>query len=124
MGITLVDVHLTFLNWFYFLIPEGVLLVILVVLIDCMILLSPFLDVTRMFYKDVYVTSFFPSTARPWNSLLIECFLLIYDVTKWLKSRICRHFICRFFLNRFHVCFNLFVFFFLVEAFNLAWTME
>ena len=89
-----------------------------------MILLSPFVDVTRMFYKDVYVSSFFPSTARPWNSLLMECFLLIYDLTKWLKSRICRHFICRFFLNRFHVCFNLFVFFFFEEAFNLAWTIE
>ena len=26
-------------------------------------------------YKDVYVKSFFPHTARLWNSLLIECFL-------------------------------------------------
>ena len=26
-------------------------------------------------YKDVYVSSFFPSTARSWNSLPIECFL-------------------------------------------------
>ena len=41
----LVDVHLNWLNWFHFLILEGDLLVIL---IDCMIFLSPFLDVTRM----------------------------------------------------------------------------
>ena len=36
---------LNWLNWFLFLIVEGDLLVIL---IDCMIFLSPFLDVTRM----------------------------------------------------------------------------
>ena len=41
----LVDAHLNWLNWFLFLILEGDLLVIL---IDCMIFLSPFLDVTRM----------------------------------------------------------------------------
>ena len=41
----LVDVHLNWLNWFHFLILEGGLFV---VLIDCMILLSLFLDVTRM----------------------------------------------------------------------------
>ena len=45
IGITLVDVHLNWLNWFLFLILEGDLLGIL---IDCMIFLSPFLDVTRM----------------------------------------------------------------------------
>ena len=44
IGITLVDVHLNCLNWFHFLILVGGLLVIL---IDCMIFLSPFLDVTR-----------------------------------------------------------------------------
>ena len=42
---TLVDVYLNWLNWFHFLIPEGGLIVIL---IDCMIFLSPFVDVTRM----------------------------------------------------------------------------
>ena len=41
----LVDVHLNWHNWFLFLILEGDLLVIL---IDCMIFLSPFLEVTRM----------------------------------------------------------------------------
>ena len=43
-GNTLVDAHLNWLNWFHFLILEGGLLVIL---IDCMIFLSPFLDVKR-----------------------------------------------------------------------------
>ena len=45
IGITLVDVLQNWLNWFHFLFLEGGLLVIL---IDCMIFLSPFLDVTRM----------------------------------------------------------------------------
>ena len=44
-GITLVDVLQNWLNWFHFPFLEGGLLVIL---IDCMIFLSPFLDVTRM----------------------------------------------------------------------------
>ena len=42
---TWVDVHLNWLSWFHFLILEGGLLVIL---IDCMICLSRFLNVTRM----------------------------------------------------------------------------
>ena len=37
--------RLNWLNWFHFLILEGGLLVIL---IDCMVFMSPFLDVTRM----------------------------------------------------------------------------
>ena len=45
IGISLVDAHLSWLNWFHFLILEEGQLVIL---IDCMILLSPFLDLTRM----------------------------------------------------------------------------
>ena len=40
-----VDVHLNWLNWLHFLFLEGGLLVIL---IDCMIFRSPFLDVTSM----------------------------------------------------------------------------
>ena len=31
-------------------------------------------------YKDVYVNSFFPCTARLWNSLPIECFCLTYGL--------------------------------------------
>ena len=41
----LVDVHLNWLNWFHFLIFEGN---VLVILINCMIFQSPFLDVARM----------------------------------------------------------------------------
>ena len=50
-GITLVDVHLNWQNWFHFLILEGGQLVIQ---IDCMIFLSPFLDVTRISISTVY----------------------------------------------------------------------
>ena len=41
-------------------------------------------------YKDVYVNSFFPHTARLCNSLPIECFSLTYDLSGF-KSRINRH---------------------------------
>ena len=45
IGITLIDVHLNWLNWFHFLILEQGLLFIL---IDCIIFLLPFLDIIRM----------------------------------------------------------------------------
>ena len=32
-------------------------------------------------YKDLYVNSFFPCTARIWKSLPIECFPLTYDLS-------------------------------------------
>ena len=41
-------------------------------------------------YKDVYVNSFFPCTARLLNSLLIECFPLTYGLNGF-KPRINRH---------------------------------
>ena len=41
-------------------------------------------------YKDVYVNSFFPLTARIWNSLRIECFPFTYNLNGF-KSRINRH---------------------------------
>ena len=41
-------------------------------------------------YKDVYVNSFFPCTARFWNSLPRECFPLTYDL-RGFKSRINRY---------------------------------
>ena len=41
-------------------------------------------------YKDVYDNSFFPRTARLWNSLPKECFPLTYDLSGF-KSRINRH---------------------------------
>ena len=40
-------------------------------------------------YKDVYVNSFFPRTIRIWNSLLIECSPLTYDLNGF-KSRMNR----------------------------------
>ena len=42
------------------------------------------------FYKDVYVDSFFLHTARPWNSLPIECFRLTYGLSGF-KYRINGH---------------------------------
>ena len=42
------------------------------------------------YYKGVYVNSFFPHTARLWNSLPTECFPLTYDLNGF-KSRINRH---------------------------------
>ena len=41
-------------------------------------------------YKDVYVNSFFPRTAKLWNSVPIEYFSLTYDLSGF-KSRINRH---------------------------------
>ena len=41
-------------------------------------------------YKDVCVNSFFPCTAKLWNSLPIECFPLTYDLNGY-NSRINRH---------------------------------
>ena len=41
-------------------------------------------------YKDVYVNSFVPRTAKLWNSLPVECFSLTYDLSGF-KSRINRH---------------------------------
>ena len=41
-------------------------------------------------YKDVYVNSFFPGTAKRWNSLPVECFPLTYDLSGF-KSRINRN---------------------------------
>ena len=40
-------------------------------------------------YKNVYVNSFFPRSAKLWNSLPIECFPLTYDLSGF-KSRINR----------------------------------
>ena len=41
-------------------------------------------------YKDDYVNSFFPCTARLWNSLSIKCFLLTYGLNEF-KSGTKRH---------------------------------
>ena len=42
-------------------------------------------------YKDVYVNSLFPCTAKPWNSLPIECFPLKNYDRSGFKFRINRH---------------------------------
>ena len=69
-------------NWFhFFFLEEG----LLVILIDCTIFLSRFLDVTRMSMPTV---SFFAQL--DWNSLPIKCFPLTYDLSGF-KSRINRH---------------------------------
>ena len=78
----MLDICLNWLNWFHFLILEVGLLV---VLIDHMIFLSPFLDVTKICMSIV-----FSRTARPWNSLPTEYFPLTYDLNDF-KSRINRH---------------------------------
>ena len=62
-------------------------------------------------YKNVYVNSFCPRTAKLWNSLPIECFPSICNLSVILDMV---SFISGFLLNRFPVCFNLFVLLFLV----------
>ena len=42
-------------------------------------------------FKDIYLNSFFAYTARLWNSRLMECFPLTYDLLSGFKSRINRH---------------------------------
>ena len=62
-------------------------------------------------------------TVRFWNSLPIKYFRLTYDRSGF-KFRVNRHLTGRFSLNRFRVCFNLFVLHFLVSRwfFSLAWS--
>ena len=68
IGITLVDVLQNWLNWFYFLFLEGSLLVIL---IDCMIFLSPLLDVTKMAMSTVsFLAQLEPGILSLYNAFL------------------------------------------------------
>ena len=62
-------------------------------------------------YKDVYVNSFFPWTARLWNSLPAECFSLTCDLNG-IESSVKIHFIFEFLLNNFPICFSFSSFFF------------
>ena len=57
----------------------------------------------RMCYKDVYVNSFFPLTARVWNTLPIECFPLTYDLNGFM-STINRNLLTLCSLTRFRPC--------------------
>ena len=97
------NIHLNWLIWLHFLILEEVLLVILV---DCMIFLSPFLDFTRMSISTVYFLA-----QLDWNSLPIECFPLTYDLKvyckwinfckeKFLKALVFPHFVGIDFANQ------------------------
>ena len=61
IGINLVNVLQKWLNWFHFHFLEGGLLVIL---IDCMIFLSPFVDVTRMSMSTVQLTLEFSASCN------------------------------------------------------------
>ena len=104
LSYTLVDVCLNWLNWFHILILVENLLIILI--------LHDFSNTSPTCYKHFYVNSFFSRTTRHSNSLPIECFLLSYDFNKFVQPytlELTDHFICRFFLNRFPVCFNLYV---------------
>ena len=47
-------------------------------------------------YKNVHVNSFFPCTARLWNSLPVECFPLTYDLNGF-KGCVCYIFASLFF---------------------------
>ena len=95
VGITVVGIHLNWLTWLHFRILEGG---ILIILIDSLISVT----VPRC-YKDFYINSFFPRTARLWNFLPIECFPLNSDLNGFM-SRINKHL-----LTVFSVCINLFV---------------
>ena len=83
IGTIQVDVLQNWLNWFHFLFLEEGLLIIL---IDCMIFWSPFLDVTRISISTVS----FLCTTWLWSFLPIECFPLTYNLND-CKSRINRH---------------------------------
>ena len=66
VAIILVDVHLNQLNWFNFLFLEGGLLVIL---IDCMIFLLPFLGLTRCLCQQCISLY---SSNKLWKSLCLS----------------------------------------------------
>ena len=100
--ISLIDVHLNRINWFYLLILAAPPLV---VLIGCMIFLSPFLDVIRMSMSTVS----FSRTPRFWYSLHAECFPLTYDLNSF-KSRVNRHLFNRHLSKK--ISSTIFIFFF------------
>ena len=100
--ISLMDVHLNRINWFYLLILAAPPLV---VLIGCMIFLTPFQDVIRMSMSTVS----FSRTPRFWYSLHAECFPLTYDLNSF-KSRVNRHLFNRHLSKK--ISSTIFIFFF------------
>ena len=76
----MVDVHLKWLNWFHFLIfPYSERST------RCSERLHDFSVTIPRWYKDVYVNSFFPRTAKLCNSLPIECLPWTYDLNGILR---------------------------------------
>ena len=63
-------------------------------------------------YKDFYVNSFFPRTARLWNCLPAECFPLTYDINGF-NSRVNRDFFPWVLSIQFSSVIFIFFFFFL-----------
>ena len=114
IGITLVDVHLNWLTWFLFLIPVGGLLVIL---IGCMILLSPFLDVVRTSMSPVSFLT------QPNCGINAKCFPLNHD-RYGLKFRVHRHPLSLdSFQSAFYVLF-FFLFFFFLKPNASQWLLS
>ena len=74
-------------------------------------------------YKDVYVNSFFPHTARLWNSLPIECFPLTYDLNDF-KSRINRYLITLGSFQRDFLFALIFLCFFFLQLIALQWLLS
>ena len=71
---------LNWLNWFHFLLLSGVLLI---VLIDCMIFVSPFVDVSRMSMSTVpFLAQFVSGILCLWNALsgLVALSLELTDI--------------------------------------------
>ena len=71
----LVDVHLNWLKWFPLYYSWGRST-------RYSDRLHNFSVTIPRYCKDVYVNSFFPLPAKLWNSLLIECFSLTYDLLR------------------------------------------
>ena len=83
IDIILVDVLLSFLNWFLFLMICG-----------CSTRYSnrlhDFVVTVPHYSKEIYANSFFPRTAKLWNSLPGECFPLTHNLYRF-KANVNRH---------------------------------
>ena len=83
IDISLIDVHLNWLDWSHFLIFMAGLLMMSNTMLD-------FSFIIHRCYKGVYVNNFLTNTTKLWNSLPAERFSLTYDLTGF-KFRINRH---------------------------------
>ena len=82
-GISMVDVLQNWLKWFHFLFSRERST-------HYSVRSHDFSANIPRCYKDVYVSSFFPGSARLWDSLSVECLHLSYNLNGY-KSRITRH---------------------------------